>query len=113
MYNGIVQTKPNTQKRRPPVMSSIPQISLFEFMKFEDLNELQELKLILENLPDEKLMRKLEDKRKNGRDDYPVRAMWNSVIAGVIYRHESIEKLIAELGRNGQLRYVCGFRKYE
>jgi hypothetical protein len=61
-------------------MSSIPQISLFEFMKFEDLNELQELKLILENLPDEELMRMLEDKRKNGRDDYPVRAMWNSAI---------------------------------
>jgi hypothetical protein len=27
-------------------MSSIPQISLFEFMKFEDLNELQELKCL-------------------------------------------------------------------
>jgi hypothetical protein len=108
----LYKKKQNT-KEEATYMSSIPQISLFEFMKFEDLNELQELKLILENLPDEELMRKLEDKRKNGRDDYPVRAMWNSVIAGVIYRHESIEKLIAELGRNGQLRYVCGFRKYE
>ena len=94
-------------------MSIIPQISLFEFMKFEDLHELQELKMVLENMPDEELMRKLENKRGNGRDDYPVRAMWNAVIAGVIYRHESIESLKSELGRNGQLRVVCGFRKYK
>ena len=64
-------------------------------------------------MPDEELMRKLEKKRGNGRDDYPVRAMWNSVLAGVIFRHESMEKLIDELGRNGQLRYICGFREYE
>lgn len=94
-------------------MSSIPQISLFEFMKFEDLNELRELNLVLENMPDEELMEVLERKRGNGRNDYPVRAMWNSVIAGVTYRHEGIDKLIDELGRNGQLRFICGFRKYE
>lgn len=34
-------------------------------------------------------------------------------MAGVIFRHENIEKLIDELSRNGQLRYICGFRKYE
>lgn len=94
-------------------MAIIPQISLFEFIKFEDLGDLNLLKLVMENMPDEKLMEKLEKKRKNGRDDYPVRAMWNSIIAGIIFRHESIEKIIEELGRNGQLRYICGFRKYK
>jgi transposase len=77
------------------------------------LGDLNLLKLVIENMPDEELMRKLEKKRGNGRDDYPVRAMWNSVLAGVIFRHESMEKLIDELGRNGQLRYICGFREYE
>lgn len=93
-------------------MAIIPQISLFDFMKFEELGDLNTLKLVIENIPDEKLVRKLEKKRGNGRDDYPVRAMWNSVLAGVVFRHESMEKVIEELGRNGQLRYVCGFRKY-
>lgn len=88
-------------------MAIIPQISLFDFIKFEDLGDLKLLKLVMENMPDEKLMRKLEEKRGKGRDDYPVRAMWNSILAGVIFRHESIEKLIDELGRNGQLRETC------
>ena len=76
------------------------------------LHHLNKLNLVLENLADEKLVRKLEKGRGNGRNDYPVRAMWNSVIAGVVFRHESTEKLIEELSRNGQLRYACGFRKY-
>lgn len=94
-------------------MAIIPQISMFDFMKLEDLHQLKELQIVLENLPDEKLMHKLEEKRGKGRDDYTVRGMWNSVIAGVIYRHESIESLRSELGRNGQLRVVCGFMNYK
>ena len=93
-------------------MSILPQMTIIDFMNLDDFGELNTLKLILENMPDEKLMQKLEDKRGKGRDDYPVRAMWNAVIAGVVFRHESVEKLIDELKRNGQLRYVCGFRKY-
>jgi hypothetical protein len=69
--------------------------------------------MVLESLPDEELIRKLEKKRGKGRDDYPLRAMWNSVIARVVFRYESTEKLIEELSRNGQLKYICGFRKYE
>ena len=29
-------------------------------------------------------MRTLEAARGRGRDDYPVRAMWNSVLAGIV-----------------------------
>jgi len=32
---------------------------------------------------DEGLMRKLEENRKWGRDDYPIRPVWNSVLAGL------------------------------
>jgi transposase len=60
-------------------------------------------------MPDERLMQHLERKRDRGRDDYPVRAMWNSILAGVIYQHPSIESLIRELSRNSQLRRICGF----
>jgi transposase len=62
-------------------------------------------------MPDEELMQELEKERGNGRDDYPVRAMWNSILAGIVYQHPSIESLRWELLRNGQLRFMCGFRR--
>lgn len=61
-------------------------------------------------MPDEDLMQVLEKERGKGRDDFPVRAMWNSILAGVVYQHPSIESLRRELSRNGQLRFMCGFQ---
>ena len=65
--------------------------------------------MLLKYLPDEKLMKALEARRKRGRDDYPVRAVWNSILAGIVYQHQSIESLRRELMRNAQLRQLCGF----
>ncbi|MGH9341694.1 MAG: transposase, partial [Acidobacteriota bacterium] len=70
---------------------------------------LDRLRLVIENLPDEDLMEKLEKQRGRGRDDYPVRAIWNSILAGVVFQHGSVESLGRELERNGQLRDLCGF----
>jgi hypothetical protein len=64
--------------------------------------------LVLDNLPDEALMKKLEQHRDRGRDDFPIRAMWNTLVAGVVFQHPSIESLLRELRRNAQLRQVCG-----
>ncbi len=47
--------------------------------------------------------------RGPGRDDDPVAAMWNAVLAGVVFQHPSIEALIRELGRNPALLQACGF----
>jgi len=77
--------------------------------EINNLGDLKRLKIVLETLPDEKLMRKLERKRGKGRDDYPVRAMWNLIIAGYIFGHNSIASLLRELRRNIQLVYACGF----
>jgi len=90
-------------------MAIIPQPRLFGWQEIEQLGDLERLRLVLENLPDEELMRDLERERKSGRDDYPVRAVWNSVLAGIVYQHPSIESLRRELRRNGQLRELCGF----
>ncbi|MDP6527193.1 MAG: transposase, partial [Kiritimatiellia bacterium] len=90
-------------------MATIPQPLLFSWEEIEELGDLSRLKLLLENLPDEDLMLELESARGNGRDDYPVRAMWNSLLAGIVFQHASIESLRRELSRNGQLRLVCGF----
>ena len=82
---------------------------LFDWDELENLGDLERFKLVKEYMPDERLMRHLERERFRGRDDYPVRAMWNLILAGVIYQHPTIESLLRELRRNSQLRRMCGF----
>ena len=89
-------------------MAIIPQKRLFGWEEIEELGDLERLRLVLEHLPDEELMRILERERGRGRNRYPVRAVWNSILAGVVYQHESVESLRRELSRNGQLRMMCG-----
>lgn len=83
--------------------------SLFGWQEVNAKSDSKRLELVLKNLPDEELMRHLEKERDKGRDDYPIRAIWNSVIAGIVYEHVSIESLRRELKRNGELRQTCGF----
>jgi Transposase DDE domain/Transposase domain (DUF772) len=90
-------------------MAIIPQGRLFSWEDVEELGDLERLKLVLEAMPDEPLMRSLEAQRGKGRDDYPVRAVWNSVLAGIVHQNRSVEELRRELARNAQLREVCGF----
>ncbi len=90
-------------------MAIIPQQTLFVWSEIENLGDLERLRLVLEYMPDEELMKTLELERGKGRDDFPVRAMWNSILAGVVFQHISIESLRRELSRNGQLRFMCGF----
>jgi hypothetical protein len=84
------------------------QRQIFEWQELEILGDLERLQLVLKYLPDERLMQHLERNRDRGRDDYPVRAIWNSILAGVIYQHPSVESLRRELLRNSQLRRLCG-----
>lgn len=90
-------------------MAKIAQQSLFCWQEIEELGDLERLQLLLDHLPDEPLMRELEARRGNGRDDYPIRAIWNSLLCCVVFQHVSIESLRRELKRNGQLRWICGF----
>lgn len=89
-------------------MAIITQPSLFSWKEIEELGDLERLRIVLEWLPDEELMRKLEKERKNGRNDYPIRGVWNSLLAGIVFEHASVESLRRELSRNGQLRDFCG-----
>ncbi len=79
------------------------------WQEVEGLDDLDRLRLVLKTMPDEELMRVLESDRGRGRDDYPVRAVWNSVLAGIVYQHPSVESLRRELLRNPDLREMCGF----
>ena len=90
-------------------MAIIPK-SLFGWEEeFDNLGDLVRLKIVLETLPDEKLMCKLDLERGNGRDDFPVRPMWNLVIAGIVFEHKRASSLLRELNRNKQLAHLCGF----
>ena len=90
-------------------MASIAQENLFGWEEVEELGDLERLGLVLDHLPDEALMGALERDRGRGRDEYPVRAVWNSILAGIVFGHESVESLRRELCRNAQLRVFCGF----
>ena len=92
-------------------MAIIPQKQLFSWQEIEVLGDLERLALVLQYMPDEKLMQLLERMRGLGRDDYPIRGMWNAVLAGIVYQHCSAKSLIRELRRNGQLRDICGLKK--
>ncbi|MCM1234336.1 MAG: transposase [Ruminococcus flavefaciens] len=93
-------------------MKIISQISLFGDTQNENLGVLERLQGVIEYMPDEKLIWRLEEIRGKGRDDWPVGAMWNSLLASFIFDHDSIASLIRELNRNSQLRAVCGFQPH-
>jgi hypothetical protein len=91
-------------------MAIISQYSMFVWENdLENLGDLTRLQLVLDSLPDEDLMATLEKERGNGRDDYPVRPMWNLIIAMIVFGHDRFADVIRELNRNVQLRFICGF----
>ena len=90
-------------------MARIAQRRLFGWKEIDELGDLERLKLVLDALPDEEFASLVEAERFRGRNDYPVRAVWNSILAGVVFQHPSIESLRRELARNGMLLELCGF----
>lgn len=93
-------------------MKIITQISLLDDTQNENLGDLERLQRVIRYMPDEKLIRKLEKIRGKGRNEWPVAAMWNSLIASFIFDHDSIASLMRELNRNSQLRTICGFQPH-
>lgn len=90
-------------------MATLPQKQLFRWQEVEELGDLERLRLVIEHLPDEALMQTLQRHRGRGRDDYPIRPVWNSILAGIVFQHQSVEQLRRELSRNAHLRWLCGF----
>jgi len=88
---------------------AIVQRSLFTWQDVYEQGDLARLQLVLDNIDDEALMQQLERARGKGRNDYPIRALWNALLAGLVYQHASIAQLRRELLRNGDLLRLCGF----
>ncbi len=77
--------------------------SLFDWQAVEAHSELDRFYLAWDNFPDAQLLQYLEIMRGAGRDDYPVAAMLNALIAGVVFQHPSVAALLRELARNPAL----------
>ena len=95
-------------------MAMIPQISIFDNTEvYDNLGELERIKLILENIPDEKLLDALRKERDGkGRElDEPVEALLNIYWAKRIIEHQKMSQMLRELDRNSQLRKICGLQK--
>jgi hypothetical protein len=90
----------------------ITQQTIFDYSEIEKLGDLERLALALEGIDDEALMQKLEAKRGHGRDDYPVRVMWNLLIAMIVFEHKTVNSFRRELKRNAQLRKMCGLEDF-
>ena len=83
--------------------------SLFDWDALDAHSDLERFTLVRDHLPDEAIIQALEAQRGHGRDDFPVKAMWNGVLAGIVFQHESMESLLRELSRNPALFQACGF----
>lgn len=94
-------------------MKIITQISVFDYSEIEILGDLERCKLLLENVPDEKIVKKLIEIRGKGRNDYPVVAVWNAILIMPLLECSTIEQLRRELSRNRDLRKICGFNDYD
>jgi len=90
------------------MLNIVPQITFADYGEIEILGDLERLLLAMLGLCDEALMRRLEKRRGNGRNDYPVRVMWNLIIAMKVFGHNTVESFRRELSRNSQLRKLCG-----
>lgn len=100
---------PTSTKTKGTPVAKPMQSYLFSWKHIETSSDLDRLQLVLASLPDEEIVSALEKKRGNGRNDYPVRPVWNAILAGIVFQHPSIEALRRELMRNAELRDLCGF----
>ena len=90
----------------------ISQITFADYGLIEILGDLERFLLALLGMDDETLMLRLEARRGNGRNDYPVRVMWNLVIAMKVFGHRTVASFQRELARNSQLRKICGLEDF-
>ena len=90
-------------------MKTISQISFFDYTEIEILGDLERCKLLIENVPDEKIINKLYEIRGKGRNEYVIEAVWNSILIMPLIECSTVEQLRRELSRNSDLRKLCGF----
>lgn len=93
-------------------MAIISQMSMFDNTEiYDNLGDLERVKLILDNIPDEELLDTIrKDKDVRGRNGIKIEALMNIFWAKKILQHKTMEQMLRELRRNSQLRKICGLQ---
>jgi hypothetical protein len=81
---------------------------LFAWDALEDSPSLHAIRSSLEAIPDGPLLASLRAARGHGRDDYPVRVLWGTLLLAILLRHVTIDACLQDLGRNPALRLLIG-----
>ncbi len=88
-------------------MATLSQVQLFSWDEVEASPEILRLSRTLEALPDEKVIAALLHSRKGKRNDRPVEAAWNSLVAGIVFGHDGVESR-AHLASAPESRHDAG-----
>jgi hypothetical protein len=86
---------------------------LFAWDALEDSPTLKTIKQLLDVIPDQPLLDRLQQARGKGRDDVPLRVAWGVLVLSIALRHPTIEHCLGELRRNESLRKLIGIESEE
>jgi hypothetical protein len=81
---------------------------LFAWGALEDHPTLATIRDFLGAVPDQELIAGLQAARGRGRDDYPIRRLWQVLLLTIALRHVSVNACLAELHRNPALCRLLG-----
>jgi hypothetical protein len=81
---------------------------LFAWGELEDHSTLATIRDFLGAVPDQELIAGLQAARGRGRDDYPIRRLWQVLLLTIALRHASVNACLAELHRNPALCRLLG-----
>jgi hypothetical protein len=93
-------------------MAIISQINIFDNTeKFDKLGDLERVKIVIENIPDDEILAKLrKDKDYRGRKGTGLEVLINIYWTQKVLQHTTISETLRELRRNSQLRKLIGIR---
>jgi hypothetical protein len=86
---------------------------LFAWGALEDHPTLATIRDFLDAVPDQELRAGLQAARGEGRDDYPIRRLWQVRLLTIALRHVSVNACLAELHRNPALCRLLGIATEE
>lgn len=87
---------------------SVSQMDIFAYMPNTELGDLRRLLLCLDKIPYQGLIKKLNDERGKGRNEYPNETMFQILIAQMILQTRGTAGIQRELSRNPTLRNLVG-----
>jgi hypothetical protein len=79
-----------------------------DWESIEECPDLTRVRMAVESLPDEELMKALESRRWGRKDATSVRVKWNFLIIGRVLGHATTNDLLREMKRNPTLRRLAG-----